>query len=376
MKGVFFNSAYGHNLEFIHHLYMAFLEDGSDVVFILPDHFLKQKEKMLWPHADNIRFDLIPSDEVFFSKNYHPLYSEYKIAKTLKRYLKKNNVSEAFLSELFVMMPFLPLFFLSHKFSLHGLIWKIHLYRWKERKWYGKFYDTICYFLMAKCRGIKHIYMGNDKSAPIYYNKLYNTKKFKYIPDPFNKIDVPYKDMRKEYGIPDGKIVLYHFGSMGGRKGTREILQSLLDMDEEERNKYVFVFAGLIRDKQGFYPYVERLKNKDCLRIFDTFCDFDFLQQWCMCCDAILIPYTQSHQSSGVLGYAAQYQKPVIGPGFGLIGKLIRRNHLGITLPAITSKGLRESYCAVKQWTYRETDYLETNSVRRFTDIVVQDLKY
>jgi hypothetical protein len=53
-----------------------------------------------------------------------------------------------------------------------------------------------------------------------------------------------------------------------------------------------------------------------------------------------LIPYKNSEQSSGVLGYAAQFNIPVVGPSSGLLGKLIKKNKLGYTINDITSASL------------------------------------
>ena len=357
MKAIFFNSTFGHNLEFIHHLYMAYSQTNRRILFILPDSFNEQKKSLDWPVAENIRFDFFPAGEIQ-KYSYTLLRQSYQTIRLLKQYMIKNKVHEVFVSELLSLMPFLPFFFFTSKYSLYGLIWRLHVYRWKERKWYLKLYDAICYFMMTKSKSVKRIYIGNDKAATIYYNKLFKTNKYQYIPDPFNFIDVPFRDMRKEYDIPQGKKVMYHFGSMGGRKGTIEILRSVVDMD----------------DKDAFYSELDRLEDQNCIMVFDRYCEPEFLQQWCMCCDAILTPYTQSFQSSGLLGYAAQYKKPVIGPSFGMIGKLIRRYKLGITIDQVTSKDLIEAYRKVGKWSYQEECYLVHNSIENFTNIIMQDI--
>lgn len=46
----------------------------------------------------------------------------------------------------------------------------------------------------------------------------------------------------------------------------------------------------------------------------------------------ILIPYTNTNQSSGVIGYASYFNKTVIGPKEGLLGQIIQSYNLGLTL--------------------------------------------
>ena len=56
----------------------------------------------------------------------------------------------------------------------------------------------------------------------------------------------------------------------------------------------------------------------------------------------MLIPYKFVNQSSGIIGYSAQFQLPVIGPKEGLIGKLIKRYKLGYTIPNINHLSIAE----------------------------------
>ena len=56
----------------------------------------------------------------------------------------------------------------------------------------------------------------------------------------------------------------------------------------------------------------------------------------------LLIPYKNICQSSGVLSYAASFKVPVIAPGLGLLGKLIKRNRLGYLLKDGSSNSIKD----------------------------------
>ena len=124
-----------------------------------------------------------------------------------------------------------------------------------------------------------------------------------------------------------------HFGALAERKGTIQIIDSLQFLSKEECERYVFVFAGRVFPdiKEAFYAGVAKYQSSVCIHVKDEFCSFEYLAALCDACDAILMPYLETAQSSGVIGYAAQFGKPVIAPDEGLVGKLVQNYQLGIT---------------------------------------------
>ena len=70
---------------------------------------------------------------------------------------------------------------------------------------------------------------------------------------------------------------------------------------------------------------------------------------------------------SRVEGHAANYGTPVIGPSQGLVGKLIRRNKLGIALNIITPSALAEAMLGAEPYGLI-TDYKNQITVPRFLD--------
>lgn len=59
--------------------------------------------------------------------------------------------------------------------------------------------------------------------------------------------------------------------------------------------------------------------------------------------DAILIPYKNTAQSSGLLGYAAQFNKPLLAPSNGLIGKLVNEYKLGYLLDNLSPRTIADN---------------------------------
>lgn len=367
---IYFTSVTGHNIEFIHHLYMGAMKRGVEAVFVVPATYEQQKSLFDWPSCPHIRFDLMPMAEVGSLAD-SIWKKSWRFSRLLRRYMDKNGIKTAFVADLLGLMPFLPLF-MPVKYAIHGLIFNIYLYRWHTRARYKSLIEASIHWLMKITPAIKRIYVGNDSAAPKYLNRLFKTEKYLYIPDPVNDIEVAFCDMREKYGVSADKKILYHFGAMGGRKGTIQILESIALLPEEEAKRYCFVFAGVVQETKAFYDALEKVKDKCQILVFDQFCEFEFIAQWCQCCDAILMPYTQTHMSSGVIGYGAKYGKPLLGPGSGLIGKLMRRYHLGITLESISGETLSKAYAALFCQYAPQREYMKQNSTGRFCDVVYE----
>lgn len=368
---IFAPSVTGHNLEYIHHLYMGYLTKKDEcLIFVIPELFNKQKELFHWPQSTYISFDLMSMAEVgnlddsWYKK-------QLRFSLLLRKYIKKHNATTAFVIDLMSMMPFLPcLIWRSVKIS--GIIYGIYLYRWEELSIHRKLSEIIWHTLLVKRSIFEKIYVLNDRGAALYLNKIYNTDKFKFLPDPYVPLEVPYKDLRIEYNIPISKKIFFHFGSMGYRKGTLLILESILQMSQSERDKYVFVIAGIIQGgiKDQFYDILQRIGDSATILVFDYFNSFETIANWCQNADAILIPYLSSYQSSGIIGYAAQYKKPVITTNKGLVGKLVRKYHLGITLDPVNCDSLIQAYNDIENWENCNSKYLDHNNVDKFFKVL------
>ncbi|MCD7711116.1 MAG: glycosyltransferase, partial [Porphyromonadaceae bacterium] len=182
------------------------------------------------------------------------------------------------------------------------------------------------------------IFLLNDAGAAVFFNKKFRTNKFKYLPDPIAVRDFESaRNLRNELKIGDTEQVLLHFGGMSGRKGTLEVLQSIEILPQKG---YVFIFAGVVGSdiKTEFYARVESSRERGAnILVFDEFCSYSFLCDLCKTCDAIVIPYKSTEQSSGVIAYAAALNRPVLAPRSGLLGKIIRKYRLGCLLKEVSA---------------------------------------
>lgn len=337
---VFVDSIDGHNLEYINHLYTGALLKDNDYVFILPISFLEVSNKFIWPNCSNIVIELF--EDSLISKYNNKILKALKICRLIQKKVSIHNCNSVFLISLMNAMPFLP-FLLKGSVKISGIIYKVFLYRWKHSSIIVRFADVLKYILFSNFNNFYRIYLLNDSLAPVFLNKKYKTSVFSYLVDPIVPLSVNgLQDFRKDLNISPEKIVFLHFGALTSRKGTIEILEAICLIDDYTLSKCSFIFAGVVFNdiKDIFYELVNIINKKTKIIIFDRFCDYEFLGSLCVASNYVLIPYKNFEQSSGVLGYAAQFNIPVVGPSSGLLGKLIKKNKLGFTINDITSSSL------------------------------------
>ena len=346
MRALYFDKDItGHHLEYIHHLYMGMAEQKDmQYTFIIPEDFQQERDKYHWPKADNIAFDFLSKEELDAAAGGNLLLSAWKNAKLVRKRVKAHQPDAVFLIDL---MPFLPfiLFFLPSKVKVSGIIYRIYLYTWKQKNWLGKAKSAIVFWLLAHAKATDRFFILNDTPATVYLNRLYKTTCFVSLPDPFNSIDYEPKNIKEELGIENDTRIFLHFGGLAKRKGTLTLLEAIKEIPLKEREKMALVFAGKVYPDihDAFYPMVDELSKTIHINVFDYFCSNELIADLCYTTDFILVPYESKAQSSGAVSYAAYYSKPVIGPSKGLLGKIIRRNRLGIALKSITPQTLAKA---------------------------------
>jgi glycosyltransferase involved in cell wall biosynthesis len=332
----------GHHLEYLHHLYIKAGDKKLEhSVFVVHPDFLKVKNKFHWPDFSNVTLLLIDDLEIVKLKRW-TVFRSFVLCILLKKYIKVHNPTNIFLISLMSFIPFITLF-VNKKVRFSGIVYLIYLYRWDKANTITRIFDSIKYLVFSNFKIFENIYLLNDKIAPKYLNKKFKTDVFKYLPDPFIPINEDkIRNLRDEFLVAKDKIICLHFGAMTERKGTLDILRAICLAEKEVIKNYTFVFAGrvLLDINESFYDLLLQAQLKTQIIVFDEFVDYNFIGCLCLTSDLILIPYKNTEQSSGVIGYAAQFSVPVVAPKHGLLGKLVRNYKLGYLLTETNAEGL------------------------------------
>lgn len=379
---IFDSSITGHHLEYLHHIYEACTTiTESHFVFVVPQKFESVKVHLVWTEANNITFDFILDDESIYSSkaNKNLLARSYYTSKCLKLRVEKYGAKKVFTNNIIDLVPFAPLI-LGKKIEISGIIYGIYLYQWKSSKIFSKILNVLKYQIMSRFLVYSKVMILNDSASARRLNFLFKTSKFVSLPDPFIPLQtVNLIDFRKEHNIKQEKIVFAHFGGLSERKGTLNILDSISLLSTEQKANFVFVFAGKIDSdiKNIFYQKYHEIKDNAFLILKDDFCPYEYLASLCQGCDAILIPYLSTERSSGIVGYAAQFKKPVIAPASGLLGRIVKSYQLGIIIKDCKALTLVSTYTKIQD-DYRLQNiskYCEINNTSNFQKVIKMNFR-
>ncbi len=364
----------GHHLEYLHHYYIDALKHSTnEYIFVIPKSFVEKSRTMVWKIAKNISFDYISDNDINNIESASSISkSSFQSSKILKKYIKKHAPTNVVLTNLINHLPYMMLMS-DQRIKLRGVIYRIYLYEWHKMHFLTKMLNAFKFYILSRCSCVEQVFILNDSSAAACFNKIFKTKKFRYLPDPYVECNRQATNIREELGVKKDKKLFIHFGALDIRKGTLKILEAIERIPIDKRTQYAFVFAGRVSSvmKEIFYAKVHQLEPTTQIIVKDEFVSFEFLASLCYSCDAILIPYSSPIQSSGVIGYAAQYNKPVIGSGEGLLGKIIKRFHLGIIVSEINPDSLSKVILQTKIHPISGDEYLKTNTVDAFNKIIM-----
>ena len=327
---IYDDEIFGHHLEYIHHIHeRAVLEQDMEFVFVCPEKFLELKGMLDWTGSTNVRFDFLSAEEY---ADIHAVFrtSFSKSAKALGRRVRKYRPDEVFLIVLPQVVPF-DLAFIRGKVKISGIIYSMLPLQLSSLSWRRKLVKKLTYKYLFKSSRYKDLYVLNSHSYTGLFNSRYRTGKFKYLTDPIPISPEPGESLRGELGIPEDARVFLHLGAMRGPKGTLAILDALKSIPAGKAEGMYFIFAGRIQDdiKEEFYRRYGGLKDSYNLILKDEFLPFTMMNSLYKTCDVVLAPYYDSFQSSGVVGCAALFHKPIIVLEDGFAADLVKEYRLG-----------------------------------------------
>ncbi len=371
---VFNTSLRGHYLEYFHHIYMGALQrPEKHFLFAYPEEDASQLKQMEWPSSPNVTLKPVKGLNVTGSIiKKARLYS-----KALGREVETVKADEVILTNIMQYLPFLPIY--VHKTKVKGIIYTIYLYLWKTDGIKKRIFDIVKFLIFKRSKVVHKVYVLADNSAAVCLNKLYKTDKFDFICDPVvrvNKDNV--RDLREELGVSQNKVFVLHAGDLSCRKGTIALLKGLVSCDNTVLDRYYFLFAGRISPsiKNEFDELYNQLqtKTKD-VKLITGFIPFDFLGSMIFTSDLLMLNYLQTAQSSGFIGYAADFGKPVVVINNGLLKKNVRKFKLGYVIPDASPDTIRDFLDCYQKGCYEpspcSSKYVETNSIENFSDTLI-----
>jgi glycosyltransferase involved in cell wall biosynthesis len=182
---------------------------------------------------------------------------------------------------------------------------------------------------------------------------------------------------------PDRKVFLL-FGSIDGRKGIYKLLESLQFISPKLCQKVCLLIVG--RASDSTQKKIAKLVNSVCQhQPVQIITHFEFvnnqeMQVYYQLAGVALALYQRHVGMSGILLLAAAAQTPVLSTDYGLMGELVRRYQLGLTVdstnPEAIAQGLTRILTSSKPFYDLEKmrDFAKENATERFSATVFQHL--
>ncbi|GGW83507.1 hypothetical protein GCM10008086_09750 [Salegentibacter mishustinae] len=228
-----------------------------------------------------------------------------------------------------------------------------------------------------RTNNIGNIFLLNDDIGASIFNEHFNTDKFKKLVDP---IKVPKSKIAQKTGENPNLNFLF-IGEVSERKGINCLIETLKILPTAILPDISFTIAGNCpHNKHKINQEIESIRKTfpSLFKkvILERISDEKF-HKLLHSSDVVLCLHQQLEGSSGIVGKAAAFNKPIIGPENGLIGQLVKEYNLGLqtntAIPANISK-------AITTFHSRNFDsskalfakYVENHSTETFTKTLLQ----
>ncbi len=371
----------GHHLEFLLHL-IDFLERTLDEsinhqVFFLLNSELKPYFEKPTKHCQIFYLSAI---ELSNSKStFHPLLRGVKEWNVVEAFMKEHEIKQVFLMyiDLYLLkiglmksqnirikgIQFLPYFRMPKQTFRQRLRrqWHAAKMKWAVR---NKYLETV--------------FILNDNYSVAELNKLkWHQGIFKYLPDPINEL----QGEKDDFVLPTlskDSFKLLVLGHISPRKNLANIIEALNLIDFDIKQKLELLIVGEVDGgyKISFNDLIRSFlqRNPDFLITkIERFVSINEMNTVIEQSDCLLIPYTNSYKSSGIIGLAAKHEKLLIGPNTGIMNDLINDYSLGITVNPYDVESIKQAILEIRKFEITNAkfnEYIEERTPVEFAKII------
>jgi glycosyltransferase involved in cell wall biosynthesis len=233
-----------------------------------------------------------------------------------------------------------------------------------------KIKKRILFKFMLRNKNIDTLYVLNDSFTVKFLNKKCGNdrKLFQELPDPVpqNKFPVCSKiNVEERYNIDPQSKKLLVFGQINQRKNVENILDAVSKVSDMTKEKFTLLIIGkcsdpsyeqILRDKS---QQIESDNDRINIVFENKFVSESQKETIFAGIDVVMAIYRNFYSSSGVLGQAVRFGKPIIVSKFGLMGSLVEDYKLG---EVVDPKDQRSIIQSINKTTSNKEDYLKDHS--------------
>ena len=184
---------------------------------------------------------------------------------------------------------------------------------------------------------LSQIYLINDEPVAATLNRIFSAKPvFKSIPDPIPAGSPT--NFTRDSELRSNVFSFVLAGSMGPRKSCIEVLDALQQLSNPHNRLIELKITGKFDSKAEAYlrkvikvAHELQEKRKDIRVTMDNrFLGTGEFSDSIKRSDCVLIPYKGFYASSGMIGHACRYKKPVISCEEGRVGEIVADMGIGV----------------------------------------------
>jgi len=227
-----------------------------------------------------------------------------------------------------------------------------------------------------------------DPLAVAPLRKLAKSTQVVHLPDPVEmapQSEEAVMTLRHALGIAPERRVFLLFGMIDRRKGIYQTLAALQQLPRTQQKQLTLLLVGRLAeaDKANTLTAVAALTQCSSVQIVvcEQFVDETQVQTYFAVADVVLALYQYHVGSSGILLRAAAAGKPVLASDYGLIGELVRRYLLGITVDSTQVKQIAEAICILLTSDLNELfahnlskQFVQSNRAEQFGEVLWKNL--
>lgn len=340
---IFEPDATGHHSGYLNHLIVNFLKNDYSyklIVLVSPDFFKKHAQIIQKTNSPRVQWVKISQTE-FVEWQRPKLVFKRAIFEweLFCRYAKEYNAILGF----FMYIDYLQLAVLSKSSPpcpISGILFRPTLVNYatnslKEKLNYWRKNITLKYFV--KNKNVDSLF-SLDSFAVDFIREKWHTNKVKHLPDPVQVYPSTQSEfqMKKTLGIEENRKVFLIFGFLDSRKGILDIMEAIGNISREKSQKGCLLIVGIWEENEkklfdSKLPEIQQISNFQII-LKNTYIKEIEIQEYFKVADYALALYHKHFGMSGIMVWAAAAQKPLITYNFGLMGRIVSENELGITI--------------------------------------------
>ena len=205
----------------------------------------------------------------------------------------------------------------------------------KDRLNYWRKNITLKFFV--KNKNLESLF-NLDPFATDYIKENWKTDKVKFLPDPVQVYPTTKTkfEVKESLRIDESKIVFLIFGYLDSRKGISDVMEAIGNISREKSKNGCLLIVGPWEENErklfnNQLPKIQQVTDFQIV-VKDSFVKDEEIQQYFKVADYALALYHQHFGMSAIMVRAAAAQKPLIASNFGLMGKIVDENELGVTV--------------------------------------------